>query len=38
MQPKKHYFAQIPTIAIFVAFAVSAPLGLLLLILKGILA
>ena len=36
MQPKKHYFAQIPTIAIFVAFAVSAPLGLLLLILKSI--
>ena len=34
--PKKHYFAQIPTIAIFIAFAISGPLGLLLFILKGI--
>ena len=32
--PKKHYFAQIPTIAIFIAFAISGPLGLLLFILK----
>ena len=34
--PKKHYFAQIPTIAIFIAFAISGPLGLLLFILKHI--
>ena len=36
MQPKKHYFAKIPTIAIFIVFAMSAPLGVLLFILKGI--
>ena len=36
MEPKKHYFAHIPTIAIFIAFAISGPLGLLLFILKGI--
>ena len=36
MEPKKHYFAHIPTIAIFLAFALSAPLGVLLFILKGI--
>ena len=36
MEPKKHYFAQIPTIAIFIAFAISGPLGLLLFILKSI--
>ena len=27
MQPKKYYFAHIPTIAIFIVFAMSAPLG-----------
>ena len=32
MQPKKHYFAHIPTIAIFIVFAMSAPLGVLLFI------
>ena len=36
MQPKKHYFAKIPTIAIFIVFAMSAPLGVLLFILKHI--
>ena len=36
MQPKKHYFAHIPTIAIFIVFAMSAPLGMLLFILKSI--
>lgn len=36
MQPKKHYFAHIPTIAILVLFAMSGPLGLLLFILKHI--
>ena len=36
MQPKKHYFAHIPTIAIFIILAMSAPLGVLLFILKGI--
>lgn len=36
MQPKKHYFAHIPTIAIFIVFAISAPLGVLLFILKSI--
>ena len=30
MQPKKHYFAHIPTIAISIVFAMSAPLGVLL--------
>ena len=35
MQPKKHYFAHIPTIAIFIVFAMSAPLGVLLFILKA---
>ncbi len=35
-QPKKHYFAHIPTIAIFIVFAMSAPLGVLLFILKSI--
>ena len=33
MQPKKHYFAHIPTIAIFIVFAMSAPLGVLLILL-----
>ena len=36
MEPKKHYFAHIPTIAIFIAFALSGPLGLLLFLLKHI--
>ena len=36
MQPKKHYFAKIPTIAIFIVFGMSAPLGVLLFILKSI--
>lgn len=36
MQPGKHYFAKIPTIAIFIVFAMSAPLGVLLFILKSI--
>ena len=36
MQPKKHYFAHIPTIAIFIVFAMSTPLGVLLFILKSI--
>ena len=36
MQPKKHYFAHIPTIAIIIVFAMSAPLGVLLFILKSI--
>ena len=36
MQPKKHYFAHIPTIAIFILFAMSGPLGLILFILKHI--
>ena len=36
MEPKKHYFAKIPTIAIFIVFAMSAPLGVLLFILKSI--
>ena len=35
-QPKMHYFAKIPTIAIFIVFAMSAPLGVLLFILKSI--
>ena len=30
MEPRKHYFAKIPTIAIFIVFAMSAPLGVLL--------
>ena len=36
MQPKKHYFTKIPTIAIFIVFGMSAPLGVLLFILKSI--
>ena len=36
MQPKKHYFAKIPTIAIFIVFGMSAPRGVLLFILKSI--
>ena len=36
MQPKKHYFAHIPTIVIFIVFAMSTPLGVLLFILKSI--
>ena len=36
MQPKKHYFAKLPTIAIFIVFGMSAPLGVLLFILKSI--
>ena len=27
MQPKKHYFAHIPTIAIFIVFAMSGTAG-----------
>ena len=34
--PKKHYFAKIPTIAIFIVFGMSPPLGVLLFILKSI--
>ena len=36
MQPKKHYFAHIPAIAIFIVFAMSAPLGVLLLDRKSV--
>ena len=36
MEPKKHYFAHIPSIFIFILFAMSAPLGVLLFILKCI--
>ena len=36
MEPKKHYLAKIPTIAIFIVMAMSGPLGVLLFILKGI--
>ena len=36
MEPRKHYFAKIPTIAIFIVFAMSTPLGVLLFILKSI--
>ena len=36
MEPRKHYFAKIPTIAIFIAFAISSPIGLGLFILKMI--
>ena len=36
MEPRKHYFAKIPTIAIFIVIAMSGPLGVLLFILKGI--
>lgn len=36
MKPRKHYFAKIPTIAIFIVMAMSGPLGVLLFILKGI--
>ena len=36
MEPRKHYFAKIPTIAIFIIMAMSGPLGVLLFILKGI--
>ena len=35
-RPRKHYFARIPTIAIFIAFALSTPIGLGLFILKAI--
>ena len=35
MEPRKHYFAKIPTIAIFIVMAMSGPLGVLLFILKG---
>ena len=35
-RPRKHYFAQIPTIAIFIAFALATPIGLGLFILKAI--
>ena len=27
MEPRKHYFAKIPTIAIFIVMAMSGPLG-----------
>lgn len=33
---QKHYFAHIPAIAIFIVFAMSAPLGVPLFILKSI--
>ena len=36
MEPRKHYFAKISTIAIFIVMAMSGPLGVLLFILKGI--
>ena len=36
MEPKKHYFAAIPSIALFLLFAVSPPLAIILFILKGI--
>ena len=36
MEPRKHYFAKIPTIAIFIVMAMSGPLGVLLFILKAI--
>ena len=36
MEPRKHYFAKIPTIAIFIVMAMSGPLEVLLFILKGI--
>ena len=36
MEPRKHYLAKIPTIAIFIVMAMSGPLGVLLFILKGI--
>ena len=36
MEPRKHYFAKIPTIAIFIVMAMSGPLGVLLFILKDI--
>ena len=35
-RPRKHYFARIPTIAIFIVFALSTPIGLGLFILKAI--
>ena len=35
-RPRKHYFARIPTIAIFIAFALATPIGLGLFILKAI--
>lgn len=36
MRLKKHYLAKIPTIALFVLFAISPPLGVILFILKSI--
>jgi len=36
MQPKKHYFAHIPTIALLVVFAMSPWLGVLFFILRAI--
>lgn len=36
MNPKKHYLAKIPTIALFILFAMSPPVGVLLFILKSI--
>lgn len=36
MNPKKHYLAKIPTIALFILFAMSPPVGILLFILKSI--
>ena len=36
MEPRKHYFAKIPTIAIFIVMAMSGLLGVMLFILKGI--
>ena len=36
MESRKHYFAKIPTIAIFIVMAMSGPLGVLLFLLTGI--
>lgn len=36
MNPKKHYLAKIPMIALFILFAMSPPLGILLFILRSI--
>lgn len=36
MNPKKHYLAKIPTIALFILFAISQPLAVILFILRSI--
>lgn len=36
MSPQKHFFAKIPSIALFILFAMSPPLGLILFILRSI--